>query len=488
MYFFIKVLITLVVLVSRFNLFKKKSKTDEVVEKQTRNHLRLRAPISKKIVFSISKENKFHQFCKWLGIGQEVEIGVESFDQKYYILSDTLGVQEKFLSKDQIIQIVDKLFCKKVNRIYSKGDGEVCLKLDKKDLEEVSQIKSLLKEFLHELEEIPDYKLKDDLFLKKAFVFELIIWGVGSYAFSNYAFFSFDRGMSHLNPYSLYIKGIICGLIFIGLWFVFFLKHLKSSSRAPVLLMNSLLFIFLSFSVSVPLLILDLNKLLDRSQVQTIDAGITELYTKTTGTGRSRSTSYYLNLRYVNNTQMLPEKLQIGLFDFYKFTQGLGVRIGVRRGFFRSPYISELTPMPWPSDLDPILDQPLKIVSVELKSQLQNINFDLNLSPEEKNQLDWKAEYYPSGVLKQNEPFLQNQRHGLATYWHPNGVKYADIPWYRGQKHGRFKLFRQNGSLEQELIYKMGKPHGLLKWYDEKSKIKLRAYYNHGEVLEIIHQ
>jgi antitoxin component YwqK of YwqJK toxin-antitoxin module len=136
--------------------------------------------------------------------------------------------------------------------------------------------------------------------------------------------------------------------------------------------------------------------------------------------------------------------------------------------------------------LDPILDQPIKNVSVELKSQLQNINFDLNLSPEEKNQLEWKAEHYPSGLLKQKEPFLKNQRHGLATYWHPNGVKYADIPWYRGQKHGRFKLFRQNGSLEQELVYNSGKPHGLLKWYDEKSMIKLRAYYNHGEVLEII--
>ncbi len=94
-------------------------------------------------------------------------------------------------------------------------------------------------------------------------------------------------------------------------------------------------------------------------------------------------------------------------------------------------------------------------------------------------------EEWPNGRVKQVEPTLNGQRHGLAHYWFDNGQSYAHIPWWHGEKHGRFKLYREDGTLEQNLSYRHGQPHGLNCWYDEQGRLVLKQVYVDGKALSL---
>lgn len=93
-----------------------------------------------------------------------------------------------------------------------------------------------------------------------------------------------------------------------------------------------------------------------------------------------------------------------------------------------------------------------------------------------------KKEFWPNGQLKQEEPFINGLRDGLANYYHDNGKPYGSIPWKNGQKHGRFKLFRADGTPDQELSYINGQLHGTSYWYNPDGSIRQTAYYQLGQI------
>ena len=105
--------------------------------------------------------------------------------------------------------------------------------------------------------------------------------------------------------------------------------------------------------------------------------------------------------------------------------------------------------------------------------------FDTTIEPLTPDTI--KREYWPNGALKQEEPMVRGQIHGLARYWFDNGKPYGEIPWKQGRKHGRFMLYRPDGTPEQSLSYKDGQPHGVLAWYNRDGSLQQKWLYVDGD-------
>jgi len=105
--------------------------------------------------------------------------------------------------------------------------------------------------------------------------------------------------------------------------------------------------------------------------------------------------------------------------------------------------------------------------------------FDTTIEPLTPDTI--KREYWPNGALKQEEPMVRGQIHGLARYWFDNGKPYGEIPWKQGRKHGRFMLYRPDGTPEQSLSYKDGQPHGVLAWYNGDGSLQQKWLYVDGD-------
>ena len=73
-----------------------------------------------------------------------------------------------------------------------------------------------------------------------------------------------------------------------------------------------------------------------------------------------------------------------------------------------------------------------------------------------------KVETYPNGQNICEIPYVNGQRHGLATWWYENGQKRYEIPYVNGQVHGLATWWYENGQKMREVPYVNGQVHGLI--------------------------
>jgi hypothetical protein len=375
---------------------------------------------------------------------------------------------------DELKQLVMKLAGKGVLSIQSTGRG--VLKINSQPGVVSSLFEDLL-ELQKFIEGVPVSSTEKDSFFHSAYFLELVIFGLGIYALTALGIMQFDDGQIHLDGFGLFIPGLILGLLAVLLWILFASLLLKKSSRAPVLLFESLWSLGLTLIVTGPQVVFDLNQDLDTSEPEAVLARVERKEVKVVRRRRSTTRKYYIHLNSNQNKYDIPKRLRVSYWDWDQFVEGSGISISVRQGFFDSPYIAGFSPATFTEE------KPYKISDEEVKA-LKSYHPAPLKDWESLPELTWKEERYASGKLRQREPMVEGRQHGVASYWHENGVKYADIPWVNGQKHGKFTLYKEDGSIDQSLSYFEGALHGVITWYDHKGQVSYKELYQRGKLVK----
>jgi hypothetical protein len=276
--------------------------------------------------------------------------------------------------------------------------------------------------------------------------------------------------------------GLSVALVVLAWWLFVVGILLRKSSRAPFLVADLFFFLFLGIVFGGYQSIADLNLLLDRSEPVATRAWITKRYSRTTGSGKNRRTSHYLELKFARNPEQIDERLRVSSWNYFKLTEGQGVEFLIRQGGLGFAYIDDMNPIPRPEEVVSSLapsPSPLPLPESGVIRDLVSGSLPA-LPPFGEGVRAWAEVKYGSGKFRQREPLVNGLKEGRARYWHENGQLYAEIPWVRDQKHGCFILYRPDATVEQVLSYRNGKPHGLLSWHDASGTAIRWALFQEG--------
>lgn len=461
------------------SLYIKNKKNSKTGAESSRVYIKLKS----KIFFRLVPESPWFRWYKSIGFANEIQVGDPEFDEKFYIATENYGVINKLRGDVELRKCILRLcelgYCK----FTSNGFGQVCLENPEMRTEETDDI---LREFLrikNALDLIPTSSFLSEPFVIWVLALEFFLYGLGFYAVSSYGGMIIYTGSTHLNVLEFILKGLMVSIILFFAWIGIIVLALRKSPRGPLLFYEFALPFGLIALVGGFMLFGDLNQALDKSRASLNIGAVESKYTKTTGHRRSRSTTYYLQLKFASNPDSLPERFVVSPWYYSEFNAGDGIEISVRKGFFHSPYIEGYKSTAFPKELRALEKETPKGINKKILRDLAAWAPSANINDKFGGQIQWIEEKYGSGHLRSKEPMVSGKRHGVGQYWHENGNLYTTINWVDGQKHGRIKLYYPSGSIEQSLSYRNGHLHGLCAWYDEYGTITNMALYDHDEVI-----
>jgi antitoxin component YwqK of YwqJK toxin-antitoxin module len=92
--------------------------------------------------------------------------------------------------------------------------------------------------------------------------------------------------------------------------------------------------------------------------------------------------------------------------------------------------------------------------------------------------------FYPSGAMKEQGRYEENQRSGVWVGWHDGGGRSNVVCYEQGVFHGLYITYWPNGARQTEIQFASGKKHGTSKsWSDSGLPLALKRF-EHGELLE----
>lgn len=98
-----------------------------------------------------------------------------------------------------------------------------------------------------------------------------------------------------------------------------------------------------------------------------------------------------------------------------------------------------------------------------------------------KEEIQTYTEFHKSGNLAFKGEFLNNERHGLCTWWYENGKKQAESNFKDDKEEGLTTWWHENGKKSSEANFKDGERHGTRTIWDKESNVIFLATYNNGE-------
>lgn len=88
--------------------------------------------------------------------------------------------------------------------------------------------------------------------------------------------------------------------------------------------------------------------------------------------------------------------------------------------------------------------------------------------------------YYPSGVLKSEVEYKNENKCGFGRWYYENGKIEADCNYKNDKRHGICKEYHYSGKLRLECEYKNGKKHGIEKRYYNSGQLSYEHSYKNG--------
>ena len=70
--------------------------------------------------------------------------------------------------------------------------------------------------------------------------------------------------------------------------------------------------------------------------------------------------------------------------------------------------------------------------------------------------VDIRNEYYESGELKSETPYIDSKIHGIEKWYYKSGELLFEIPYENGKIHGIWKTYNESGELLDESRYVNG--------------------------------
>ncbi|MBN1415805.1 MAG: Ig-like domain-containing protein, partial [Bacteroidales bacterium] len=92
-----------------------------------------------------------------------------------------------------------------------------------------------------------------------------------------------------------------------------------------------------------------------------------------------------------------------------------------------------------------------------------------------------KKEYWPSGLLKYETPYADDKKNGIEKYYLLTGQLYSETPYVDDKKNGTYKSYYASGQIENEWPYVNDQPHGICKSYYESGQLWGETPYVDGQ-------
>lgn len=427
----------------------------------------LRMKISENVYLQMLPNGRWVGWLTKISLRTPPKVGVQKLDDLFQIATNNQMILKKLRDNPALQSAFVKAHSLGFETIKSNGNGTLIFegKSSKSGglgpdvfLPELAKIK----ECCDESSQSPD---RSGNWLN---VIRALWYGIAFYGLAAVASYIIDDGPTHLDRYDYLLKGGMTGFLLIAGWVSAVFILLWESSWIPIIF-NELLVLFSIFAlVSGSHLFGDLNRLLDKSPKVTNVAVVERKYSET----RKNVVHHFLELKFEDNPYHIRENLKVSLLVYHGVEPGQLLEISINPGFFNCPFISGFKTRQDAAKLGK--DEARKLLLwKEANDELAQI----------QGAITWVEEKYPSGKLRQREPFIGLIRHGVGKYWHENGELYGEITWVKGEKHGRIKLYYPNGSIEQSLSYRDGKLHGLCAWFDSRGVTSHLAIYDSGTLV-----
>jgi len=92
-----------------------------------------------------------------------------------------------------------------------------------------------------------------------------------------------------------------------------------------------------------------------------------------------------------------------------------------------------------------------------------------------------KKEYWASGLLKYETPYADDKKNGIEKYYLLTGQLYSETPYVDDKKNGTYKSYYASGQIENEWPYVNDQPHGICKNYYESGQLWGETPYVDGQ-------
>jgi len=74
------------------------------------------------------------------------------------------------------------------------------------------------------------------------------------------------------------------------------------------------------------------------------------------------------------------------------------------------------------------------------------------------NTVEVRKEYYATGALLSEIPYVNGERHGITKEYYSSGTLYAEVPYVKGKAHGVKKHYdKDNSNIDRLTLYNSGR-------------------------------
>lgn len=99
-------------------------------------------------------------------------------------------------------------------------------------------------------------------------------------------------------------------------------------------------------------------------------------------------------------------------------------------------------------------------------------------APLEANRVE--KQYYKSGGLELESPFVNGLLHGIRKQYYENGALLLLSPYINGEQNGIEKQYDQSGQISSEIPFTNGNKNGVVKFYRENGQLWFETPYVNG--------
>lgn len=97
---------------------------------------------------------------------------------------------------------------------------------------------------------------------------------------------------------------------------------------------------------------------------------------------------------------------------------------------------------------------------------------------------DIRTEKYPSGQIRIQTPYQENQKHGTEIRFDENGKIQSETPYQQGKIQGMVQEFYPNGELRSRQPYQQGVLDGKAQWFHENKTLAREIVYEMGKMAQ----
>jgi len=99
-----------------------------------------------------------------------------------------------------------------------------------------------------------------------------------------------------------------------------------------------------------------------------------------------------------------------------------------------------------------------------------------------KKTLIKELQYYPSGILKFEGEYENNQKNGAWIFYYETGEVWSEGYFKEGLRTGKSIVYHENGQLFYEGEYLKGNKQGNWKFYDQEGNLVNNIQFNQGKM------